>query len=76
MNIDPSFALAVFTVVGSIAGALGGARSALNGTRERVKKIEKDLADHTEADHHVQLEAVQRLTRIETKLDQVIGDDA
>lgn len=45
----------------AIGGAWGGAKVALNGTRERVKKLEGIQHVH-----------VDRLARIETKIDYIV----
>lgn len=74
MDIDPKLALSAIGIIGTLGAAWGGARVALNGTRERVKQLSKDLKDHIEHDHTVQLETVDRLARIETKLDRVLDD--
>lgn len=50
--------------------AWGGAKTALNGTRERVKGLAVTLAEHVSDDRAVQRELLDRLIRIETKLDQ------
>lgn len=49
--------------------AFGGARAALNGTRERVRRVEEKLDGHAEADVLVQREIIDRLSRIEGKLE-------
>lgn len=46
----------------TIGGAYGGTRAALNGTRERVKELARELDTHKD-------ETIDRLARIETKLD-------
>jgi hypothetical protein len=51
--------------------AFGGAVAALNGTRKRVAGIETTLADHVKADETHQRDVIDRLARIETKLDQL-----
>ena len=56
----------------SIGGAYGGAKVALNGTRERVREIKADLKEHIDADEEVQRETLDRLARIETKLDMLV----
>lgn len=53
----------------SIGGAYGGAKVALNGTRERVKEVKADLSAHMEKDEDLQDRMIDRLARIETKLD-------
>lgn len=70
MTIDPEF-LAVVTVV---SGAIGGALV----LRAKVGDLATLLAEHTRADTKLQNSLIDRLARIETKLDNVIGgrDDA
>lgn len=46
----------------TVGGAYGGTRAALNGTRERVKELAKELDEHKD-------DTIDRLARIETKLD-------
>lgn len=50
-------------------GAFGGVKVALNGTRGRVKSIERNLAEHTKSDEALAREVIQRLARIESKLE-------
>ncbi len=49
----------------AIGGAFGGAKMALNGTRERVRDLEEDV-------EHIKVDTIDRLARIETKLDVLI----
>ena len=49
--------------------AWGGARTALNGTRRRVEELHTQFIEHTKADLEHQREALDRLARIETKLE-------
>lgn len=49
--------------------AFGGVKVALNGTRGRVKAIERTLAEHAKADEALAREVITRLTRIEAKLE-------
>lgn len=49
--------------------AWGGAKVALNGTRRRVEELHAELRSHTESDAKVQREVLDRLIRIETKLE-------
>jgi len=53
----------------AIGGAWGGAKVALNGTRERVKEVQKRLDVHMTEDEKVQREMIDRSARIETKID-------
>lgn len=52
------------------AAAWGGTVKALNGTRERVRNVEANSAAHERLDQGRHLEVVERLTRIETKLEE------
>ena len=52
----------------AIGGAWGGAKVALNGTRERVKKVEDVLVKHDE----VHVELIKQGTRVETKIDMLL----
>jgi len=59
----------------AIGGAWGGAKVALNGTRNRVKTLETNLEVHKAASAIQHIEAIDRLARIETKIDIVISHD-
>lgn len=74
-DIDPSVAIAVLTVVGSGGIAFGSTRMALNGTKAKVAEIQTTLTTHVAQDHATQIETVQRLTRIETKIDTLLGEE-
>lgn len=52
--------------------AFGGAKVALNGTRQRVKDLAEDFKAHEEQDESLQMETIDRLARIETKLDILV----
>ena len=52
----------------AIGGAWGGAKVALNGTRERVKKVEDVLVKHDQ----VHVELIKQGTRVETKIDMLL----
>jgi hypothetical protein len=67
--MDFNIAMAILGVVGSGGVAVGVAKTTFNGSKEKLNGIAKDLKEHVEHDHAIQLDAVQRLTRIETKLD-------
>jgi len=70
--LDINVVIAVVGIAGSGGIAWGGTRVALNGTKAKVAEIAASLAEHVEVDRLAQLEAVQRLTRIETKLDSLL----
>ena len=61
--------LKIATPLLAIGGAWGGAKVALNGTRERVKGIDNKLEAHIKEDEAVQRDMIDRAARIETKLD-------
>lgn len=56
----------------AIGGAWGGAKVALNGTRERVKAVDTKLNAHIEKHTEQQMVLVDRTARIETKLDSLL----
>jgi len=59
----------------AIGGAWGGAKVALNGTRNRVKTLESQLEVHKVVTASQHVEAIDRLARIETKIDVVLTKD-
>ncbi len=63
--------LGAATLIGSCGAAFGGAKVALNGTRARVTEVKGDLKEHIEKDEKLQRETIDRLARIETKLDSL-----
>jgi hypothetical protein len=63
------------TLLFSGGAAWGGAKVALNGTRERVKNLETTMQRHTDADEALQREVIDRLARIETKLERRNTDE-
>jgi hypothetical protein len=71
--MDPVTLSAVmkFVVPGALAvgGAWGGAKAALNGTRNRVKHLETEFANHKQTTDLKHTDTIDRLARIETKLD-------
>ena len=52
-----------------IGGAYGGATVALNSTRERVREVQAALKEHVSKDEAIQDTMIDRLARIETKID-------
>lgn len=85
MDIAPEYVIGAFSLLSAAAGggaAWGGAKAALNGTKDRVKNLDKGFAEHKEQDNQHQLEVVQRLASleahaqrlkpIEEKLDRVL----
>lgn len=59
------------SIIASAGAAFGGVKVALNGTRARVTEIKVDLKEHIEKDERLQDETIDRLARIETKLDML-----
>lgn len=68
--IDPGLLLQVATVAVTGGAAYGGVKAALNGTKEKLTKVADDLDVHVKHDALIQIEMVDRLARIETKIDQ------
>lgn len=66
---DAGILLAICAALLSGGSAFGGALTALNGTRKRVTHIEAILANHVAEDATHQREVIDRLARIETKLE-------
>ncbi len=56
--------------VATAAAAWGGTRQALNGTRERSVRIEDKLDGHITDSGAKHIAVVERLTAVETKLDE------
>lgn len=69
MDIGTIYGLATGLFAGG--AAFGGAKVALNGTRRRVKDLKEEFIKHTEQDAANQVDAIDRLARIETKLDNL-----
>ena len=67
------FMWTLFTGVVAAAFAAGGAMTALNGTKDRVKEIHERLhthiADESTADKHTH----ERIARVEAKVDLIHG---
>ena len=63
MTIDPQF----LTIVFSAGAAFGAVKMGLNGTKDRVEKVERavDLAAEARS------EISERLVRVETKIDGI-----
>lgn len=71
--MDAGLGVLLLTLGGTLvtAGAAwGGAKTALNGTRKRVYELHTELREHTESDSKVQREMLDRLIRIETKIEE------
>lgn len=71
--IDPA-ALGVGTVVASIASAWGTVKATVSGVSGRVVRIEREVTAHKEKDETQHVEIIDRMARIETKLDILIEE--
>lgn len=60
------------TVIAAGGAAWGAAKQALNGTRERVKRIDDQLIHHIKDDDALQRELLQRTSSVEAKVDILI----
>jgi hypothetical protein len=70
--IDFGDMLPWITVVGSAGAAWGGVQVSVSATKTKVTDAVKALARHEEKDSVIHIEMVDRLARIETKLDALI----
>lgn len=61
------------TIVAAGGAAWGAAKQALNGTRERVKRIDEQLVAHIKDDDTIQRELLQRASSVEAKVDIIIS---
>ena len=52
--------------------AWGAAKTALNGTKERVRKVEKALDVHIQVTTHRDTEVISRLAALEGKIDVML----
>lgn len=59
----------MLTIVGSLGAAWGGASVALTGAKARIKETSAELVKHIDKDAEVHTTMIDRLARIETKLD-------
>jgi hypothetical protein len=69
IDIPAAAMLSVSTALITGGVAYGSVKQALNGTRERVKKIEENQRNHEVQDEERFRDAADRLARIETKID-------
>lgn len=69
--IDP-ITITIASAIFAGGAAWGGAKAALNGTKNRVKKMETDFVIHMRDDHVVQSQMLDRLARVETKIDLLL----
>lgn len=68
MVVDP-YVISVASAVFAGGMAWGGARRALNGSRERIKVIETKLDRHMAETVITRVEVGERLARIEARID-------
>jgi len=64
------------TVLAAVAGGgvvWGAAKAGMNGTRRDVGELKEDFAAHVAEDRGERIDTVQRLSRIETKLNSALG---
>ena len=66
--MDPILIIQIAVPLLAIGGAWGGAKVALNGTKERVQEIKVEIAELDNA--HAAL--LDRAARIETKIDMLM----
>lgn len=71
--LDAGTLIQLGTVVAAGAAAWGASKQALNGTRERVARIDAHLLDHIRDDDQVQRELLQRAAALEAKIDLVLA---
>lgn len=65
--IDPTL-ISLATAVFAGGAAWGGAKRALNGSRERIKGIDAKLDKHIAETTATRIETADRLARIETRI--------
>lgn len=73
MPIDP-WMLSAGSALLAVGGAWGGAKAALNGSRERIRHIEEALEAHVDRDDQVQRDLLDRSARVETSLSHLQAD--
>lgn len=56
----------------ALGGAWGGAKVALNGTRDRVARIDAELRDHISEENQHDLILHERIAQMETKIDVLL----
>ncbi len=66
--------LVVSILMPLLAGAAswGGSLVAIRGVKETQAEVKKDLDGHIAADSHVQMDLVERLSRIEGMLSRIV----
>jgi hypothetical protein len=73
MVIDPAYIVAIGGGLVSVGMSWGVAKGSAAGEQEARKNLQDAFNRHTEADDEHQLEVVDRLARIETKLDGLLN---
>ena len=66
------FMWTLITALIAAAFAAGGAKRALNGTRDRVKEIHEQLRSHINEEHNADQQTHERIARVETKVDLIL----
>lgn len=63
--------------IGSTLFGMGGAYASLRGrvaeNKERIKQLEVEADEHEKADAEIHTDMIDRLARIETKIDIIVG---
>ena len=69
----PSEIVALVGMIGSIGAAFGIVTAKVSRTESRIRDVNGELDLHVKEDNTIHIELVQRLTRIETKIDNLKG---
>jgi hypothetical protein len=69
MDFDLGALIGLATVIGSAGAAAGAAKMGINSLRKDVGHIDTSLVKHMRDDDAVQRTIIDKLARIETKLD-------
>lgn len=69
MDLPLIFSIVAPTVLFTAGAAWGAVRNALNGTRERMERVELRLEGHITESGVAQRDVVDRLARIETRIE-------
>ena len=79
--IPPEFIIPAIGAAASAGAAWGAVKVSLNGTRTRIKAIQGDLEEHREdlrvhmrEEHTDYMGQLDRLARVETKIDLLLLD--
>jgi len=74
--MDPlttSALISIGTALAAAAGSYGATKASLNGTKERVERIENKLDGYIKESHDQRLNVSERLSRVETKIGDYNG---